>query len=77
MIAGGTVLARGPPVAVDSKSEFQTEVSIPLPYSSHPYIWPTPAEFSSNPNQTHLSMLISVFMIIRKSQVGEFDQGWS
>ncbi len=36
-----------------------------------------PAEFSSNPNQTHLSMLISVFKIIRKSQVGEFDQGWS
>ncbi len=35
------------------------------------------AEFSSNPNQTHLSMLISVFKIIRKSQVGEFDQGWS
>ncbi len=38
-----------------------------------------PAEFSSksNPNQTHLSMLISVFRIIRRSQVGEFDQGWS
>ncbi len=34
-----------------------------------------PAEFSSNPNQTHLSMLINVFRIIRKSQVGEFDQG--
>ncbi len=30
-----------------------------------------PAEFSSNPNQTHLSMLINVFRIIRKSQVGE------
>ncbi len=28
-------------------------------------------------NQTHLSMLIRVFKIIRKSQVGEFDQGWS
>ncbi len=28
-------------------------------------------------NQTHLSMLIRVFRIIRKSQVGEFDQGWS
>ncbi len=26
-----------------------------------------PAEFSSNPNQTHLSMLINVFRIIRKS----------
>ncbi len=36
-----------------------------------------PAEFSSNPNQTHLSMLIDVFRIIRKSQLGEFDQGWS
>ncbi len=36
-----------------------------------------PAEFSSNPDQTHLSMLISVFTIIRASQVGEFDQGWS
>ncbi len=36
-----------------------------------------PAEFSSNPNQTHLGMLISVFRIIRKSQVGEFDKGWS
>ncbi len=28
-----------------------------------------PAEFRSNPNQTHLSMLINVFRIIRKSQV--------
>ncbi len=36
-----------------------------------------PAEFSSNPNQTQLRMLINVFRIIRKSQVGEFDQGWS
>ncbi len=36
-----------------------------------------PAEFISNPNQTHLSMLSNVFRIIRKSQVGEFDQGWS
>ncbi len=36
-----------------------------------------PAEFRSNTNQTHLSMLINVFRIIRKSQVGEFDQGWS
>ncbi len=34
----------------------------------------TPAEFSSYPNQTHLSMLINVFKIIKKSQVGEFDQ---
>ncbi len=35
------------------------------------------AEFSSNPNQTDLSMLINVFKIIRKSQVGGFNQGWS
>ncbi len=49
----------------------------PTPYSRHPQIWPTPAEFSSNLNQTHLSMLIRVFKIIRKSQVGKFDQGWS
>ncbi len=46
-------------------------------YSRDPQIWTIPAEFSSNPNQTHLSMLIRVFKIIRKSQVGEFDQGWS
>ncbi len=31
----------------------------------------------ANPNQTHLSMLIRVFKIFRKAQVGEFDQGWS
>ncbi len=49
----------------------------PMLYGSDPQIWPIPAEFSSNPNQTHLSMLINVFKIIRKSQVGEFDQGWS
>ncbi len=36
-----------------------------------------PAVFSSNPNQTHLSMLLNVFRIIRESQVDEFDQGWS
>ncbi len=36
-----------------------------------------PAEFSSNPNQTHLNMLINVFRIIRKLQEGEYDQGWS
>ncbi len=36
-----------------------------------------PAEFSSDPDQTHPSMLIRVFRIIRKSQVGEFDQGLS
>ncbi len=46
-------------------------------YIRDPQIWPTPAEFSSNPNQTRLSMLIRVFKIIRKSQLGEFDQGWS
>ncbi len=33
-----------------------------------------PAEFSSNPNnQTDLSMLINVFKIIRKAQVGGFN----
>ncbi len=42
-----------------------------------PQICPTPAEFSSNPNQTHLRMLIRVVEIVRESQVGEFDQGWS
>ncbi len=36
-----------------------------------------PADFSCNPNQTHLNMLLSVFRIISKPQVGEFDQGWS
>ncbi len=36
-----------------------------------------PAEFSSNPNQTHLSMLINVFRILRTITVGEFDQGSS
>ncbi len=36
-----------------------------------------PAEYSCNPNQTHLNMLINAFRIIRKSQVAEFDQGWS
>ncbi len=40
-------------------------------------IWTIPAEFGSNPNQTHLSMLIRIFKIGRKSQVGEFVQGWS
>ncbi len=33
-----------------------------------------PVEFRSNLNQTHLSMLINVFRIIRKSQLGNFDQ---
>ncbi len=42
-----------------------------------PQIWPPPAEFSSNPDQTHLSMLIRVFKIVRRSQVSEFDQRWS
>ncbi len=46
-------------------------------YGRHPQIWPTPAEFSSDPNQTHLRMLIRVVEIVRESQVGEFDQGWS
>ncbi len=38
-------------------------------YSRHPQSCPSPAEFSCNPNQTHLSMLISILMIIRKSQL--------
>jgi len=36
-----------------------------------------PAEFSSNPDQTHVSKLIKVFGITRKSQVSVFDQDWS
>jgi len=36
-----------------------------------------PAEFISNPDQTHLSKLTNVFRIIRQSQVSVFDQGWS
>ncbi len=32
-----------------------------------------PAEFSSNPNQTHLKKLINVFEITRKLQAGVFD----
>ncbi len=35
-------------------------------YTRHPQIWPTPAEFSSKTNQTHLTMLIIVFKIIKK-----------
>ncbi len=31
-----------------------------------------PAEFSSNPNQSHLNKLIKVFRINRKLQAGEF-----
>ncbi len=49
-------------------------------HSSDTQIWlarSTFQQFSSNPNQTHLCMLINVFRIFRKSQVGEFDQGWS
>ncbi len=58
-----------------------------LEYNAHSYglLWSLytsdtrgirfPAEFSSNPNQTHMSRLINVFRIIRKSQVDEFDQG--
>lgn len=33
------------------------------------------AEFSFNPNQTHLNKLI--FKITNKLQAGDFDQGWS
>ncbi len=43
-------------------------------YIKGPQILTIPAEFSSNPNQTHLNMLTRVFKIIRKSQVGKFDQ---
>ncbi len=32
-----------------------------------------PAEFSSTPNQTHLTKLINVFKITRKLQAGVFD----
>ncbi len=46
------------------------------PYERDPQIH-CPAEFISNPNQTHLSMIINVFRIIRKSRFGEFDQGRS
>ncbi len=35
-----------------------------------------PAEFSSNPNQTHLNKLINVFKITRKLQTGVFVGGW-
>ncbi len=42
-----------------------------------PQIWTIPVEFSPNPNQTHPSMIIRVSKIIRKSQIGEFNQGWS
>ncbi len=32
-----------------------------------------PAEFSSNPDQTHLNQLISVFKITRELQAGVFN----
>ncbi len=51
-------------------------VSLLLIYSRDPQISTIPVEFSSN-NQTHLRKLIRVFKIIIKSQVGEFDPGWS
>lgn len=35
------------------------------------------AEFSSSPNQTHLSKPFKLFGVITKIQVGEFDQGLS
>ncbi len=38
-------------------------------YRRHPQIWTVPAEFSSNPNQTCLRMLIRVFKIVSKSQM--------
>ncbi len=36
-----------------------------------------PAEFSSNPNQTHLNKLIKVFRINTKLQAAVFNPGWS
>ncbi len=36
-----------------------------------------PAEFNSNPNQTHLTKLINVFKITIKLTVGVFVKGWS
>ncbi len=36
-----------------------------------------PAEFSSNPNQTHLNKLINVFRITRATGRWGFFQGWS
>ncbi|XP_067303578.1 serine/threonine-protein kinase pim-2-like [Pseudorasbora parva] len=36
----------------------------------------SPTEFSSNPDQTHLSKLIEACWNTRRSQIGEFDQGW-
>jgi len=44
---------------------------------THSWRATVPAEFSSNPDQTHLSKLIKVFRISRNSQVGVSDQGWS
>ncbi len=35
-----------------------------------------PAEFRSNPDQTHLNKLIKVFRITRKLQAGSFNQRW-
>ncbi len=48
-----------------------TTTSIYIIYIRDPQIWTILAEFSSNPNQRH------VLKSTRKSQVGEFDQGWS
>ncbi len=46
-------------------------------YSSLAHEIHFPAEFSSNANHTHLSILINLFSIIRESQFSEFDQGRS
>jgi len=46
-------------------------------YSRDTEIWLQSLALILIKHTTHLSMLISVFRIIGKSQVDEFDQGWS
>ncbi len=46
-------------------------------YSSLAHEIHFPAEFSSNANHTHLSILINLFSIIRESRFGVYDQGQS
>ncbi len=50
-----------------------TEVRIYLRFPQPCPGGPMPAEFYSNPNQTHPSKLTKVFRIPRKSQVSEFE----
>ncbi len=56
-------------------SKVDKTVSILQRYLSLAREIPFPAEFSSNPNQTQLSVLIIVFRIIRKSQVNLITVG--